>query len=325
MPNIPHNAVMPIEYAIKRANAIRKVRHFFEQRGVLEVETPILSQGISTDCHIDVFSSWYEPGGSHKGSSTKQMYLQTSPEFHMKRLLGRGYPDIYQICKVFRNGERGRYHNPEFTLIEWYRKGFSMDQLIDEVADLCHGILGSKKVVKKTYQDVFIEMVGIDPLTISDSELLSFCANKGAPASITPTRFDALNYIMCMYIEPKLPKDVLVFIFNYPSEQAILATLDAKDTRVAHRFELYFNGIELCNGYEELVGWEENKVRLEEENQKRIIMGKPILPVDPHFIEALKEGIPRCSGVALGIDRLFMISLEETTLDSVLTFPWEIA
>jgi elongation factor P--(R)-beta-lysine ligase len=317
--------ILVLHNAARRAHIIDQTRNFFRSRNVLEVDTPVLSQGISTDCHIDIFSTEFFPSGYGLHGSGKIYYLQTSPEFHMKRLLAEGYPDIFQICKVFRNGERGRSHNPEFTILEWYRKNFTMHGLIDEIAELCQMIAGKVQVLKMSYRDIFIGCEAPDPLEVPDKDLFAFCQSFDPHSPNFSSRSDALNYIMSNFVEPRVPHECMVFIHNFPSEQAILAEVDPQDPRTAQRFELYYKGYELCNGYTELTDWKETEKRLSDENERRKMIGKPVLPVDKHFIQALQKGLPPCSGVALGLDRLVLIALGYTDIDDVLMFPWELA
>ncbi|HON09485.1 MAG TPA: EF-P lysine aminoacylase EpmA [Chitinispirillaceae bacterium] len=322
-PNEKSNKSFTIQSARFRAGIIRKIRDFFQTRGALEVETPILSHAASTDCHIDVFKTRFEP---FPGSPLKEdVFLQTSPEFHMKRLLAEGFPDIFQICKVFRNGEVGRIHNPEFTLLEWYRRDYDMYKMIEETAELCTCVLGNYRNQKKTYRDLFIEHTGIDPLKTNCAEISLFCKSKGKTHPVFDTLTDALQFTMSEIIEPLLPKDTLCFVYNFPADQAVLALLDKDDSSVARRFELYINGMEIANGFEELTDPEENLRRLREQNLKRKAMGKPVIPEDNSFIESLKAGLPLCSGTALGVDRLIAIASESESIDATISFRWEIS
>ncbi|MBN1980379.1 MAG: EF-P lysine aminoacylase GenX [Chitinivibrionales bacterium] len=307
----------------QRSVLYSKVRSFFSQRSVLEVDTPALSRAVSTDYHIDVFSTSFAVTSNPPAASTT-CYLHTSPEFFMKRLLSAGYPDIFQICKVFRNGEKGRHHNPEFTMLEWYRRDFSMHQLMDEVAQLCCFVADTAiPLEKKIYKELFYEHVGLDPLTATVKELCAAIKNRGFSIPSFNSKTDLMQLIMALYIEPKLPANKLSFVYHFPAPQAVLATIDRDDPRVANRFELYWRGMEIGNGFEELADWQENQRRLEEENRKRAAGGKDILPVDHRFLDALKQGIPACSGVAVGLDRLLMIILGIDTIEGVLTFPWQ--
>lgn len=314
---------MNYETAIKRAEIIQKVRDFFKARSVLEVETPIMAHASSTDCHLDVFSSAYHPAGARKGIGEEAAFLRTSPEFHMKRLLASGYGDIFQIGKVFRDGERGRIHNPEFTMLEWYRIGMTMTGLIEETAALITRVIGKKEIINKTYSELFVETTGIDPLSTTINAITGYCTTLGTTPPPFVTLTDALQFVMAEAIEPRLPRDSLVFVCRYPAEQAVLAMLEPGDQRIARRFEAYCGGMELVNGFEELTDTTENERRQHEENAKRRAAGKNELPIDERFIRALKSGMPPCSGAALGLDRLIMLALQKPAINDVMTFAWE--
>lgn len=309
-----------------RAESLRKLRAFFSDREVLEVETPILSRGISMDCHIDFFSSDFHPlGFPRPGANSETFHLQTSPEPHMKRLLCRGFPDLYQIGKAFRNGESGARHNPEFTMVEWYRKGFPLARLMDEVEAVCLLIAGSRPVVHKTYAEAFRESLGIDPFTLDPNGLGEVPAldDKLPEAHRFPTRSDALDYLMAHIVEPGFDPSVLTFIREFPAEQAAQSRVLTEDPRVAHRFEVYGGGMELGNGYLELVDPGEYANRFDQENIKRRTAGKPELTKDRNLLADLQRGLPDCAGVAMGFDRLVMLGLGSEDIRSVLTFPWE--
>ncbi len=318
---------MSLSLAQYRAGLLQKIRNYFLQQGVLEIETPILSAGISLDAHIDVFSANYFSNGYSANAGEQKFYLQTSPEYHMKRLLCQGFPDIYQMSKVFRNGEKGQRHNPEFTLLEWYRRGYSIDALMDEVAAICFLALGKKEILKKTYQEIFLEYLQVDPLELGKEELLHVAVKSGLniPAELSLDKTDVLNFLLTHKIEEALPHDALCFVYEYPAEQACLAKLCFHNNKVAERFEVYYKGVELCNGYGELADAREYRRRFQEENIKRKILKKPILPLDENFLEALQLGLPECAGVALGVDRLCMLGGGQNDLKMVLSFPWDIS
>ena len=312
-----------------RAEALRKVRAFFLERDILEIETPVLSRGISLDCHIDVFSAaWHSGGYARPGSAEGEpRFLQTSPEPHMKRLLTRGFPDLYQVGKAFRNGETGRVHNPEFTMIEWYRRGFNLENLMDEVEALSLLITGPRPVERKTYARAFQEALGIDPLEMTLESLL---AHPGIAALLPsghafPTRADALDFLMAHAVEPSFPPDRLVFVTGFPADQAAQAQTDPEDPSVAQRFEVYGAGMELGNGYLELLDPGEYERRFDKENVKRRAAGKPELPKDRALLADLIRGLPACAGVAMGFDRLVMLGLGKAEIASVLTFPWDVS
>lgn len=313
-----------------RADCLRRIRSFFDTRGVLEVETPILSRGISLDCHIDPFSARFhalghERAGARDGDAT--YYLQTSPEPHMKRLLCHGFPDIWQMGKAFRNGERGARHNPEFTMLEWYRKGFSLADLMDEVEALCRLFRPGVETLRMEWRDAMGAFLGADPFGLDKEALLALPSLRGklpAPEAF-PARVDLLDFIMAHGVEPGLPPDKLVFVLGFPAEQAAQAQVRAEDPRTAHRFEVYGAGLELGNGYLELVDADEYARRFAGENAKRRDRGKPELPVDEALLADLRRGLPPCAGVAMGVDRLVQWGMGLPTLDPVLSFPWETA
>ena len=315
-----------------RAELLRRIRDFFHGRGVLEIETPVLSRGISLDCHIDVFSAGFHAGGYPvpAGAPGTPFYLQTSPEPHMKRLLCRGFPDMYQLSRCFRNGERGRRHNPEFTMLEWYRRGFGLDRLMEEVEKVCRLAEGgpfssARPALYTTYVQVFQDALGVDPLAVDRETLLALpaLAGKQVPARDLPTKPDVLDFLMAHVVEPGLPPDTLVFVRDFPAEQASQARLSETDPGLAHRFEVYGAGMELANGYVELSDPAEYRRRFLAENGKRRARGKPELPLDSRLFEDIERGLPPCAGVALGFDRLLMLGLGVEDIGDVLAFPWE--
>ena len=308
-----------------RAESLRKVREFFRERGVLEIETPILSRGISLDCHIDVFAAEYHAGGYARGGTAGEtFYLQTSPEPHMKRLLCRGFPDLYQVTRAFRNGEHGRVHNPEFTMLEWYRKGFTLEDLVDEVVALGLLLAPGRAVERKTWGAAFRDVLGLDPIDLGREELLDHPAiRKHLPPDLAfPTRADALDFLMAHVVEPAFAPDRLTVVTGFPADQAAQAGLDPVDPRRAQRFEAYGNGMELGNGYLELLDPEEYARRFDGENARRRRAGKPALPPDPSLLEDLRRGLPPCAGVAMGLDRLLLFALGRSRIGEVMAFPW---
>lgn len=310
-----------------RADCLRKVRDFFRDREVLEVETPILSRGISLDCHIDVFAATFHPlgypppGASATGAT---FFLQTSPEPHMKRLLCRGFPDLYQVTKAFRNGESGRVHNPEFTMLEWYRKGFTLEDLMDEVEALCLLLAPGLAVERLGWQAAFQRAMGIDPLDLPLNELLAVpaVADLIRHGHAFSSRADAWDYLMAHHVEPTFPKDRLTFVSGFPAEQAAQAQVDATDSRLAKRFEVYGNGMEIGNGYLELMDPAEYDRRFDNENARRRVQGKPELPKDPALLSDLRRGLPPCAGVAMGFDRMVLLAVGRREVAAVLSFPW---
>ena len=319
---------MSWENAQKRAEVISTVRDFFKARNVLEVETPALSQGTVTDVYLDALTCQYNflSDSSYQHSDT--LYLQTSPEFHMKRLLASGYGCIYQIAKAFRHEEFGKHHNPEFTMLEWYRIGFNQFDLMSEVAELLKSVLACNEPLLTSYQDAFINTVGIDPFTATFYELCQLLTQhkKSADWLIDSGDKDQLlQFVFTEIIEPTIGDEQPQFIYNFPVAQASLAKASSEDERVAERFECYYRGIELANGFNELTDAREQKKRFEEDNIKRAAQGLPTRPIDTNFIEALTHGLPQCSGVALGIDRLVMLALAAKQISEVQSFCVDIA
>ena len=302
----------------KRAALLRQIRAFFYARDILEVDTPTLSIAGNTDPSIESFSTRYTGPGN-----TETLYLHTSPEFAMKRLLAANSGAIYQLCKVFRNGESGRQHNPEFTMLEWYRPGFDHHQLMDEVAELLDDVLGtsSTSITKTTYQQVFIDHAGLDPLD-TDLSALEQCAQQHGLEQVIgmddATMDDWLDLLMDQVVVPALDRG-RVFIYNYPASQSALAKISSSDFRIAERFELFIDSIEIANGFHELTDASEQRQRFEKENAKRESSGLPQLPIDENLLEALESGLPHCAGVALGIDRLLMLAAELDSIAAVMT------
>jgi lysyl-tRNA synthetase class 2 len=306
----------------QRAKIIAAIREFFAAREVFEVDTPAMSHATVTDVHLQTFNTEFVGPGAANG---KALYLQTSPEFHMKRLLCAGSGAIYQICKSFRNEESGRYHNPEFTMLEWYRPGFDHLALMDEMDLLLQQVLQTKPSCRMSYQQAFIEHLAIDPLT-ADIEQLRELAMSHQLGDFVATEQDKdtlLQLLFCFKIEPKIGLEQPMMIFNFPASQAALAQICPTDSRVAQRFEVYYQGIELANGFHELADANEQLARFEADNNKRQALGLEPQPVDSHLISALHHGLPDCAGVALGIDRLIMLALKKPRIEQVLAFDLE--
>ena len=312
--------------AQKRANILQEIRQFFAERNVVEVETPALSQGTVTDVYLDALTCKYNFLADSSSEQSADLFLQTSPEFHMKRLLASGYGCIYSIAKAFRHEEAGRYHNPEFTMLEWYRIGFDQFELMSEVADLLKVVLGGDKALFTSYQDIFLQTVSVDPLTVTFDELVEVLTKQGKAADWLIEMNDTdllLQFIFTEIIEPTIGTSQPQFIYNFPVAQASLAKRSSDDPRVAQRFECYFKGIELVNGFNELTDADEQVVRFEEDNAKRVAQGLSVKRIDKNFIDALTHGLPQCSGVALGIDRLVMLALDSEHISEVQSFSIE--
>jgi lysyl-tRNA synthetase class 2 len=307
-----------------RADLLAGIRGFFQQLGVMEVDTPVCSPHGVTDPAIESFRTSFLGPGSPSG---RELYLHSSPEFPMKRLLAAGSGPIYQICKVFRNGELGSRHNPEFTLLEWYRPGFDHHKLMTEVAELINFLLPEPLAVQQlTYAQAFIEYLGFDPhhQTI---ESLRQCALdhrlNGADEMEHLTRDGWLDLLLSHLIEPRLGRAGMTFLYDYPASQAALARVRPGNPPLAERFELYLRGMEIANGFHELTDGEEQQRRFEDDNRRRLADGEPQVAMDRHLLEALKQGMPASAGVALGVDRLLMAISGKTHIEAVLAFPFE--
>ncbi|TPH16135.1 elongation factor P--(R)-beta-lysine ligase [Litorilituus lipolyticus] len=314
------------QHAKKRADIIKQIRGFFAERDVVEVETPALSQGTVTDVHLEGIKCQYDYLSNSAVNCSQTLYLQTSPEFHMKRLLASGYGDIYQICKSFRHEGFGSHHNPEFTMLEWYRKGFDHFALMKEVSDLLATILKCQEPIFVTYQELFKRYVNIDPLVADRHELLAVIKehDKLSDWLNEEVNIDTLlQFIFSEIIEQHIGGDVPYFVYNFPARQASLAKLSSEDPRVARRFECYFHGIELANGFDELIDPIIQLERFKQDNKLREQSKLESKAIDEHFIFALKSGLPECAGVALGIDRLVMLALQTQNIEDVLTFSIE--
>ncbi len=294
-----------------RAGLLATIRRFFEQRSVLEVETPLLSNFTVSDPHVDAFSLI---------DGADELFLQTSPEYAMKRLLAQGSGPIFQVCKSFRRGERGPRHSAEFTMLEWYRPGFDHFQLMVEVAELVTQLLGALPIQRLTYRQLFLEFLGIDPHTASDNELSSLAHSRLDLNFDQGERDSWLDILLTGLIEPKLQG--LTFVYDYPASQAALARIENDDagTAVGRRFELYINGLELANGYFELRDHCEQRSRFLQDNRLREKLGKQPRQIDEQFLAALEFGLPECSGVALGLDRLLMVHAGVADISEVISF-----
>jgi lysyl-tRNA synthetase class 2 len=300
-----------------RSHLVQEARAFFFARGYWEADTPLLSANTVIDAHIDPIA--VEVDGTTK-------FLQTSPELAMKRLLAAGSGSIFQFAHAFRASESGHQHNREFTLLEWYKLGANLDELMQEVADLTHLLTGLPYLATRTYRDVFREAVGIDPLTAPVSDLIRLAQQAGL--TFQPQhKDDALNFLWADQVEPTFPKDGLLFIRDYPASQAALAQthLDTDGQPVADRFELFSGGYELANGYLELQDPSILEVRFEQQNRIRMNRGQKPLPVPQYLINALQAGLPSCSGVALGFDRITMLKMGFHSISKVVPFPDSIA
>ena len=306
----------------KRAEIIRNIREFFYQRNVMEVETPSLSQASVTDIHLVSFSTEFVGPNFSKGLP---LYLQTSPEYAMKRLLAGGSGAIFQISKAFRNEESGKHHNPEFSMLEWYRPGFDHFDLMDEIDLLIQCILKCEKAQRMTYQAAFKSVFSIDPLGASLVMLKNLCEQHGFEniAKDETDKDTLLQLLFSMVVEPTIGQEQPCFIYDFPASQAALAKINKDNPKVADRFELYFKNMELANGFNELTDANEQLKRFDSDNLKRNSMGLAQVPADLNLIDALASGMPECAGVALGVDRLIMLALEQEQIKDVVSFDIE--
>ena len=313
-----------IEQLQLRASIIQTIRQFFIARNLLEVETPVLSQAGVTDIHLFCFKTLFigpEISSEKQALSGTPLYLQTSPEFHMKRLLAAGSGSIFQISKAFRNEESGRFHNPEFTLLEWYQVGFDHFQLMDEMEKLLQLVLNCEQAKRITYQQAFLELLNVDPLSASIEMLKESGAhlNLGDVLANEADLDTVLQLLFSFAIEPVIANECPCFVYDFPASQAALARISPDDNRVAERFEVYYKGIELANGFHELSDRAEQLKRFEKDNLLRKQNSLPEMPIDKRFIASL-ENLPDCAGVALGIDRLIMLALDKNHINDVLSF-----
>ncbi len=314
-------ATASLETLRQRAKIIRSIRQFFDQREFLEVETPLLSHDTVVDRYLDPFEV-------QVATNKPPMYLQTSPEFGMKRLLAGGAEKIFQITRAFRRDEAGASHNPEFTMLEWYEIGADYDRGIQTLQDFINALIPEKKTIRLSFSEIFRRLVNIDPLTI-DEKTLRVVATKMANAeTINFDHFDRdnlLNWMLASHIQQHVGIDTPTVVFDWPESQAALAKTRREPTgvMVAERYELYIAGEEIANGYHELLDPIELLRRNQQNNQLRIREGKPTLPEQSRLLDAMKFGLPACSGVALGIDRLVMKILGLDDLSQVISFPFE--
>jgi elongation factor P--(R)-beta-lysine ligase len=308
-----------------RAALLARARGFFAARGVLEVDTPIVVNAPVTDVHIHSAQVMLEAADSRE-TTRRPYFLHTSPEYAMKRLLAAGSGDIYQICHVVRALERGRLHNAEFTLIEWYRLGFSLDDLMSEVEALVRQLLDRPRAYpaaeRVSYREAFVHALALDPFTAPVALLVEHARRAGFDGATTD-RDELLELLMGTIVGPQLGKDGLTFVHAYPASQAALARLDPADARAAQRFELYCDGIELANGFHELASAREQRERFEHDIAERRRSGLPVATVDERLLAALEAGLPDCCGVALGFDRTLMLAAGAERIDAVLPFPTE--
>lgn len=317
-----------------RADLLHRLRSFFIDNGFLEVETPILSADTVVDRHLDPFCVEIEnftqpspPASLPMGEGRNAKYwLQTSPEFGMKRLLAAGAKAIYQVSKVFRRDEIGPLHNPEFTMVEWYRVGDGMQEGIQFTSDLCETLLKRGPAERISYREAFLKYVGIDPLTAKTKTIIDTVRRLeiAYPESMPEEDRDGwLDLLLVEKIQPHLGQKQPAILYDFPASQAALSIIRQENPPVAERFELYVEGIELANGYHELLDAAELRRRNKAANTQRVADGKPPLPEESRLLVAMDAGLPPCTGVALGFDRLVMLALGAKSLAEVLAFPFD--
>ncbi|MGM0983630.1 MAG: EF-P lysine aminoacylase EpmA [Pseudomonadota bacterium] len=308
----------------ERARLLARVRAFFSGRGVLEVETPVLGHGGSTEVHLASLSA-----EATTPAGRERLWLQTSPEFHMKRLLAAGSGPIFQLARSFRDGEVGRRHNLEFTMLEWYRPGLGLDALIEEAAALVSTVMGQElgdkpgPLRRRRYRELFREHLAFDPFTVPLDVVRRLAGQRGGLDMTDSDRDGCLDLLMSLEIEPHLGRAGLEVVVDYPASQAALARhhRDPEDGAwVASRFELYLEGLELANGYDELTDADEQAARFEQDNADRRAEGLPEVDVDARLLAALTHGMPEGSGVALGLDRLIQLALGKQSVAEVMAF-----
>ncbi len=299
-----------------RAKILGQIRRFFAERQVMEVETPALGRFTITDRHI-ISLAVPTPGDGH-------YYLQTSPEYAMKRLLAAGSGCIYQICKAFRAAEKGSRHNPEFTMLEWYRLGFNHQQLMDEIDTLLRTILNTPPAQRVTYNELFQLHFNLNIHTSTDHQLRQHIHLAGWMKETGQLDRDTcLQLMMSHGIEPHLGFEAPLFVYDFPASQAALARLSKTQPPVAERFELYIQGYEVANGFHELTDPVEQEQRFLQDQHQRRQSGEAVLPMDPRLLSALQHGLPDCAGVALGIDRLMLLAASAGHIEEVLAFAWD--
>ena len=302
----------------RRAELLNLVRRFFSQRDVLEVETPLACAHTVTEPNIESFSF---PVGD------AQRYLQTSPEYAMKRLLAAGAPDIFQICKSFRVGEQGAVHNPEFTMIEWYRRGYSLKQIMQETVDLIVALLSENNapinVEYISYRDLTEKALGVSLDLLAEDAIKDLAVDNGLVLRSDMSLQQCIDFLFSHKIEPAMCEQSITVVFHYPAAQAALSKLNDNDNSVAERFEVFYQGIELANGYVELLDPEQQLQRFVHDQQIRKQRNSVEVEIDQRLIAAQRHGLPECAGVAVGFDRVMMLVLGASSLSEVISFDWD--
>ncbi len=302
----------PIEFLRQRAELLAKIRSFFSERGYLEVETPIMARYGTTDVYLSNIKATFR---------SETYCLQTSPEYHMKRLLAAGSGSIFQIARVFRDDELGRWHNPEFTLLEWYQLDIDHHALMEEMDLFLQRVMQSNPMIKKTYQQAFLEACEVEPLSATIAQLRQTLVRYDLDNVLPPHEEDRDQYLfllMSHVVEPFLGKETApVAVYNFPVSQAALAKIS---NGVAERFEVYYQGVELANGFHELTDAAAQANRFTQDQKLRSEKGFPAMEADQYLLQALAHGLPACSGVALGIDRLVALALKQPEIAKIISF-----
>lgn len=314
-----------IDHLKKRSQALKTLRAFFYARSVMEVDTPILSSAATPDLHLRSLSTQVQVPGE---ADPRTFYLHTSPEYPMKRLLCAGSGDIFYLGKVFRDGDVSRRHQVEFTLLEWYRLGFDLRAMMDETVKVVQSLLGDRPVEMISYEEAFESYAGLEAIHDTDAKSCQAClAEHGVPEIVGVDAGDKPLWeqlVLTEVIEPQLGRGKVTCLYHYPSREAALAQLHPQDERLALRFEVFVDGMELANGYQELADADEYRRRFEADLSQRSENGLPNVPMDEALLSALAvDGLPACSGVALGVDRLLMLAFQADDIRGVLPFSIE--
>lgn len=315
----PARAAQTLDALQLRARLYARIRAFFAERGVLEVETPILSAAANTEPNIESFSTSF---GGHVDAGPRERWLRTSPEYPLKRLLAAGVGDCYELGRVFRDGEAGQRHNPEFTMLEWYRIGWDHQRLVEETVELVQAALAllgrHAEVTRRSYREWFVDVLGLDPFTASIEQLRAPLADVRIDAGEL-SRDDWLDLLITHRLQPGFARDRIAVIHDFPATQCALARIRPGAPPLAERFELYLGPYELANGYHELNDAAEQRARFERDNARRRARGQRELPLDERLLAVL-DRMPPCAGVALGVERLLMCLAQTDDIRDVLAF-----
>lgn len=323
-PDFDFRPTCSMDNLAKRSELLHQTREFFRKHGFLEVQTPIVSRYCVVDQHLDPLVV-LDSVDAEAGAMMRRRYLQTSPEASMKRLLAAGSPSIYQLGPVFRSGEAGRLHNPEFTMLEWYQLGVGYEEGMRFADELLRELLSTPAARTLSYQQAFLESTNLDPLTATIEQLAEWATEHQLVHSMewSEHRDDWLDLIASQVVQPQLGREEPILLIDFPSSQAALAKTSLRDDRVCERFELFLNGIELANGYHELQDPTVFLQRSEQANADRSRRGKQKLPEHRPLFNAMSHGLPDCVGCALGFDRVVMLACGARSIDEVIPFPWD--